>query len=111
MEVEKVKDGLVVRLPHSRLDAARATEFRTGLAAAVDGHCLVVLDMSKVQYVDSAGLGAIVGVLKVMPKGCELRLAHCTTPVRKIIELTRLDRVFPPFATVEAALAEPLPAA
>ncbi|MEN0067333.1 MAG: STAS domain-containing protein [Myxococcota bacterium] len=105
MLLEELNDALLIRVEHVKLDAAQAASFRTELSEAVAGHRRVVLDMSNVKYIDSSGLGALIGVLKTMESGGVLRLVHCTSTVQKVIQLTRLDRVFPSYETLEAALA------
>ncbi len=62
----------------------------------------VVLDMSNVAYIDSAGLGSLVALLKdVRTKGKEFVLASLKPNVKRIFEMTRLDRVFKIVDTLE----------
>jgi anti-anti-sigma factor len=61
--------------------------------------------MADVDFVDSSGLGAIIGVLKAARQvGGDLRIARPTSQLRSILELTMLDRVLRPYETVEEAL-------
>jgi anti-sigma B factor antagonist len=69
------------------------------------GQRRLVVDMADVDFVDSSGLGAIVGVLKAARQaGGDLRIARPTGQLRSILELTMLDRVLRPYETVEEAL-------
>jgi anti-sigma B factor antagonist len=68
------------------------------------GPASVVLDLSKVVFIDSSGLGAILSVLKRMPKGCELIICGTTDPVTSMFKLTRLDRIFTMRKTVDDAV-------
>jgi anti-sigma B factor antagonist len=54
----------------------------------------VILDLSAVTFIDSSGLGALVGALKQMPTGKRLELAGLTRDVAKVFRLTRMDTVF-----------------
>lgn len=55
----------------------------------------VVIDMGRVKYIDSSGLGTLVGILKSTKKnGAMLHLRRLQPDVRKIFELTRLIRFF-----------------
>lgn len=56
----------------------------------------VVIDLAGVRYIDSSGLGALVGLLKRLKRdGIEMRLRALHPDVRKIFDLTRLTRFFP----------------
>ncbi|HYD98307.1 MAG TPA: STAS domain-containing protein [Alphaproteobacteria bacterium] len=98
--------GLVLALRDKRLDAAAAPAFRERVAAAAEGgHRLLVLDLQHVEFVDSSGLGAIVSALKRLGPGRDLAIAGARPAVRKLFQLTRMDRVFALHDDVAAALA------
>ncbi|ESR27170.1 Anti-sigma F factor antagonist (spoIIAA-2) [Lutibaculum baratangense AMV1] len=96
---------LVARVEEKRVDAARAPDFKTELTRLIeDGHQQVVLDLSKVEFVDSSGLGAIVATLKrIGPRG-SLAVAGATGAVERLFKLTRMDKVFPLHEDVDAAV-------
>lgn len=98
---------LVVTVQDKRLDAMAAPAFRTQLGERVAGRAVVVLDLGQVQFIDSSGLAALISVLKKLPPGGSLRLARASTGVVSLLQLTRLDRVFPCFAGVAQAVAAP----
>jgi anti-anti-sigma factor len=55
----------------------------------------IVLDLSNVTHVDSAGLGALLGAwTAAIKKGCDLEIANLNPRVEKLVEITRLDTVF-----------------
>jgi len=69
-------------------------------------HTRIVVDLSRVSYLDSTGLGVLVGALKrLREKDGELRLVHPTPRVMRVLEITRLVNVFQIFDTEDAALA------
>src|SRR6202030_217225 len=72
----------------------------------------IVLDLSNVTYVDSSGLGALLGVwTAARDKGCDLEIANLNPRVEKLVEITRLDTVFKRARLVAAgASAAALPA-
>jgi anti-sigma B factor antagonist len=52
----------------------------------------LVLDLSDVSYLDSSGLGMIVGVyISAKRAGCQLKLINLTPRVKEIFTLTRMD--------------------
>ncbi len=63
----------------------------------------VVLDLSRVSFVDSSGLGAIVAVMKALAPARRLELAGLTPNVAKVFRLTRMDSVFTIHPAPEAA--------
>ncbi len=67
---------------------------------------LLVVDLSRVTYIDSAGLAALIeGMQKVESYGGKFALAGLQETVRSIFEISRLDQVFRIFRDVDAALA------
>jgi anti-sigma B factor antagonist len=66
----------------------------------------LVVDLSDVTYIDSAGLAALIGAMqKVEGYGGKFLLAGLQETVRSIFEISRLDQVFQIFPDAEAALA------
>ena len=67
-------------------------EIRDHLSA---GRVLIVLDLSEVSYVDSTGLGVMIGALKnLQAAGGGLALAAPTTRIVRILQVTGLDGIF-----------------
>jgi anti-sigma B factor antagonist len=66
----------------------------------------LVVDLSDVTYIDSAGLAALIEAMqKVEAYGGKFLLAGLQETVRSIFEISRLDQVFQIFPDVNAALA------
>jgi anti-sigma B factor antagonist len=105
VQIEERPHGVLVLKPQgARLDAVSAPGFRANTLPRIAGNTLVVLDLTLMQAADSTGLGAIVAVLKAIPGGGQLRLAHVPPSIRALLALTRLDRVIRSFDTVDAAV-------
>lgn len=88
-----------------RVDSTNATELGTTLdQAADDGNNNLVLDLSGVDYMSSAGLREIVRILKrVKRSGGDLRIANPSERVQEVLELAGLDSIFEIYPTqVEA---------
>jgi len=65
----------------------------------------LVVDLTRTSFVDSATLGVLLGGLKrLRPKGGEIVLVIADPNIRKIFEITLLDRVFPIVDTLPEAL-------
>ena len=66
----------------------------------------VVVDLSKVSYIDSSGLAALIEAMqKVVKYGGKFALAGLQENVRPIFEIARLDQVFRIFPDTDSALA------
>jgi anti-sigma B factor antagonist len=66
----------------------------------------LVVDLSGVTYIDSAGLAALIEAMqKVEGYGGKFLLAGLQETVRSIFEISRLDQVFQIFPDADAALA------
>ena len=65
----------------------------------------VLLNLGEVSYVDSAGLGAIVGAYTTMTKeGGTLKLANVTKKLQDLLSITKLLTVFETFDSEDEAL-------
>ena len=94
IEVETVGDVKVLTAMEPRLNAAGAVAFKDAVRAATADHAgRVVLDMSRVEFLDSSGLGALVAVMKLLPSK-RLEIAGAGPIVLKVLTLTKMDRVF-----------------
>jgi anti-sigma B factor antagonist len=101
----KIGSTIVLEVLETRLGADKVEAFKNAVGRHLAaGPVSIVLDLSKVEFIDSSGLGAILSVLKRMPKGCELILCATTDPVTSMFKLTRLDRVFTMKKTVDEAV-------
>jgi anti-sigma B factor antagonist len=66
----------------------------------------LVVDLSGVTYIDSAGLAALIQAMqRVEGYGGKFLLAGLQETVRSIFEISRLDQVFQIFSDADAALA------
>jgi anti-sigma B factor antagonist len=66
----------------------------------------LVVDLSRVNYIDSSGLAVLIeGMQAVMSYGGKFSLAGLQEGVRPIFEIARLDQVFRIFPDVDTALA------
>lgn len=107
MELKVEDDGpiRVVRVQADRLDAAVAVRFKDLFADQIaEGVEHYVLDLSRVEFLDSSGLGAVVAVLKLLGGRARLHLAGLQPLVAKVFQLTRMDSVFAILPDAKTAL-------
>ena len=88
------------------IDVYTAPKLREQIVTLVDeGQYHLVIDMSGVEFLDSTGLGVLVGGLKrVRAHDGSLALVCDEERILKIFRITGLTKVFPIFATVDEAV-------
>lgn len=81
--------------------------FAQTLERALDndqGH--VIIDFSQINYIDSTGIGELVGYLgRFRDFQRELILVNPSERIRKLLQVARLAELFPTYDSVEAAIA------
>ena len=92
---------------HGEVDVYTAPMLRERLIELIRGGARsLVVDLSQVDFLDSTGLGELVGALKrLRTAGGVLVLVCPKESLLKIFRITALDQVFPLYDTVEAATA------
>jgi anti-sigma B factor antagonist len=109
LDVTEVESDLLVRVLDDRIDAAAAVQFRDAMRTATEaGHTRVVLDLGRVNFVDSSGLGAIIAVMKHLGTDRTLELAGLQPAVGKVFRLTRLDEIVKVHASSTDAFGGPV---
>jgi len=79
-----------------QLGEANANAFRDWVRGAFNnGHRNIEVDLSQTSFVDSCGLGALIGLHKAAAtRQGKLILVNPQQPIQQIFELTRLDGIF-----------------
>jgi anti-sigma B factor antagonist len=100
-------EGYLILDVAGEIDVYTAPQLRERLIALVEGGARhVIVNLDRVEFLDSTGLGVLVGALKrLRGVGGELILACGQERLLKIFRITGLDRVFTMFGSVDAATA------
>lgn len=70
-----------------------------------DGKTNIVADLSKVKFMNSSGLGMLIGGLTTMRKaGGDLRIANATDKIESLLVITKLITVFKHFKSLDKAI-------
>ena len=102
---ERDLGGIVVLAPQGRFNLVSAPRVKARIDdLAHSGRARIVVDLAGVDFIDSSGLGALIGGLKTARQaGGDVRIAAPGEQVRAVLGLTNLDRILMPYNTVEAA--------
>ena len=90
------RDILRVELGVNRLDASASRDFKKEVDTIWSTDVTSVeMDFNQVDFIDSSGVGALLGLYKRLPgKEGVMRLTNVKAPVQSVIELLRLHRIF-----------------
>ena len=98
-------DAYVVELA-GEIDVYTSPKVKDAITELIDqGHYNLVINLEKVRYIDSTGLGVLIGGLKrVREHGGSVSLV-CTNPqIKKIFDITGLVKIFGIFDTEPNAM-------
>ena len=97
---------LVVKILATRLDSESAPEIKRWIGNWIrNGHRRLVLDISKVEFIDSSGLHTLVFALKQLGSYQDLAISGPRDAVLNMFKLTRLYQIFNIFSDSEKAIA------
>ena len=108
VKTEKVDESTYVIALAGEVDLYTAPEFKQQLLNVIgEGGKDVVVDFSDTTFIDSTTLGVLVGgVKRLRAQDGRLSLVCSDRNIRKIFEITGLDRVFTIYPTRDEALAK-----
>ena len=98
LKIHVRKNGTVPVIDlNGEVDAYTSARFREVMLDLIDGGgANMVISMERVEYIDSSGLGALVGGLKRASENNGRIVIVCNSPqVRKVFQITGLEKVFP----------------
>lgn len=106
LTTEEIDRSTAVIVLSGEIDLYTAPELKAELVRLIDdGATAVVIDLTNATFIDSTTLGVLIGGIKrLRPAGGSLELVVTDRNIRKIFEITGLDRVFPLHPNRDAAL-------
>ena len=108
VDVEKQDGCAVLITPHGDVDLAGAPWLREALSDALAEGCVnLLMDLRSVTFIDSTGLGVLVGAgKKAYGLGGSMRIVCDNPRISKLLALTGISRSLPVLATFEEATAD-----
>lgn len=104
---EKTSDGIVIlELSGKIMGGPDATLLNDKLHELIEtGKTNVIADLEKVNWMNSSGLGILIGGLTTMRNnGGDLKLANVTDRIQSLLMITKLLTVFETYDTIEKAI-------
>ncbi|AXC15172.1 hypothetical protein ACPOL_5928 [Acidisarcina polymorpha] len=99
-EIEKTQDDIKGRITtvtcHGRLTSEKASKFKEAIKPIIADGGKIIVDFADVSYLDSSGLGALVGVkVSALHKGlCTLDLINISDRIKDLLRLANLTKLF-----------------
>ncbi|MGH9747631.1 MAG: STAS domain-containing protein [Candidatus Acidiferrales bacterium] len=90
----KLEDATVVEC-HGRLTLEHAARLKSEVKGMIPAHKRIILDLEELIFMDSSGLGTIVGLyISARGSGCRIEIVNMSGPIRKLFALSQLLSVF-----------------
>ncbi|HDH57995.1 MAG TPA: anti-sigma factor antagonist [Bacteroidetes bacterium] len=99
-------DTLVLEVKGKVMGGPDATIFQNTIKSEIaNGHKRFVFDLGGVDWMNSSGLGILIGGLTTIKNaGGDLKLANVTDKIKSLFMITKLVTIFDSYETVEEAL-------
>jgi len=105
VKVNTYMDVAVAELREKALDASNSESFKKTMASTLESFQKVILDLTRVEFIDSSGCGAILScVRQLADRGGELRICGVQKNVQRLFELVRMNRVVDIYSNKEEAV-------
>ncbi|MCY7325635.1 MAG: STAS domain-containing protein [Microbacteriaceae bacterium] len=103
--VKDLGDGVAVLHLDGRLNMVTASGLRDQVGTAVaGGRNRIAVDLTKIEFIDSSGLGALINGLKTARQaGGDLRIASPNEQVKLVLQLTNMERLLTAYDDAETA--------
>ena len=103
-EIENIEDLSIVKVNMDHLDALNAKDLTIQLGNAAELTDKVILDLGNVTFIDSSGLGAIIGFLRSLhEKEGNLKICRVTPHVKVLFKAVRLMQMIDIFDSIDEA--------
>jgi anti-sigma B factor antagonist len=88
-----------------RLTSFESSALRNRITQLLQGHRHIVLNLSRLEYLDSSGIADLVHTyMSVIKRGGEMKVVGLTKRVEEILKITQLHQVFQEFQDEQSAV-------
>ncbi len=105
---EREQNGITIFNLEGRVDSEGAVDLDLALqTATAEGHYRLVLEMSQVRYINSAGLRTLADVLtQAQAQEGDLKLVDLNPKVKRVFQIIGFDKFFSVYETIDEAVAD-----
>lgn len=105
ISIDRIGEVTVIHINEKFLDALNAPAIKDNIQSNFKPKMNAILDLSKVEFLDSSGMGAILSSMRQLHtlEG-QLKLAGVSQSVHTLFELVRFNRILEIFPNLEEAL-------
>lgn len=107
MEYETITEGncLIIKLT-GEVDLQTSPKAREQILQTLKNNQHVLVEMAEVEYIDSSGIASLVeGFQEAKSRNLTLALVNISASTRQVLQLARLDKIFPIFDNISDGLA------
>jgi len=99
-------DKIVVLDIVGEIDLYNAPDIKETIKKCIsEGNTQIIINLDKVSYIDSSGIGVLISSLTNLKKiGGGLKIINVYAPILKVFKMTKLDKFFDIFETEEKAM-------
>lgn len=109
IETKKIEHVLLIKPIDKRLAVPVSMEFKEQLVNFIEeGHYFILLNLSELDFIDSAGLGAIISIFHLLFDKGTICLCEIPVGIKSLFTITRMDRVFVIYPSEQEGLEEML---
>ena len=104
--LQHIRPGVVILEPTDRLTVETEADVKDAVRHQIEaGRVHLVLDLARVPYIDSCGLGTMVqAYVSARRAGGSLRLLNVNARNRQLLTITRLHKVLEPYQPIASAV-------
>ena len=109
MEIfQREKNSVVILDIQGEIDLYNAPEIKSTIRSLIDEtKCHVIINLEKVSYIDSSGIGALISSLSNLKKfRGDMKIVNVLASVRKVFELTKLISFFEIYDSEDEAVSK-----
>ncbi|MDF1568468.1 MAG: STAS domain-containing protein [Spirochaetaceae bacterium] len=106
MNVEETGNRTIITPDISQLDSLNSQEFSSTYAPLISSYSNIALDISKIGYIDSSGLGAILEIVReTHDRDAKICVFGAQPSVKVLFRMVQLEKLVPIFETKDQAVA------
>ncbi|WP_319415717.1 STAS domain-containing protein [Marispirochaeta aestuarii] len=106
MEAENSNGVRIITFSLSQIDALNSEELKEKLSSSTGDSAKVLIDLSAVQFIDSSGLGVLLGLVRSMhERGGKIAFCSPRPPVQALFRMVRLYNIVTIYENRDDALA------